>query len=172
MDAAKATRLQIARIWATAHELGLSREELYRLVPGGSISHLNRLQASDVINHLEAIRRDEPKGKAAPMPAAPTNAATPDQLHFIQYLFGRLGWLGDPGHMANFLNKYFHVSRLSDLPDRRRASAVIESLKAILARRRRGARLGASQSPSAPPKPGGEGSSKTPESAESLSPCS
>lgn len=163
MDEAKATRLQIARIWATAHELGLGREGLYRLVPGGSISRLNRVQASDVITHLEAMRRDEPVGDVAAVPPVPPTAVTPDQLHFIHYLFGRLGWLGDPGHMANFLNKYFHVSRLEDLPDRRRASAVIEALKAILSRRRRdGTRPAAA-----------DGHPKTSsEKAEGVTPCS
>jgi len=171
MDTAKATRLQIARIWATAHELGLGREALYRLVPGGSISRLNRAQASDVITHLEAMRRDEAASEVrAPRPAA-ANAVTPDQLHFIHYLFGRLGWLSEPGHMANFLNKYFHVSRLEDLPDRRRASAVIESLKAILARRRQRVTRPAAAQDGATPK-GAASQEPAPEKAEGLTPCS
>jgi hypothetical protein len=135
MDAATITKLQISRIWATAHELGLDRESLYRQVPGGSISHLSRGQASDVIERLESLKRHEQSMDMPPASSVAQETVTPEQIHFIHYLFGRLGWLRDPGHMANFLHKYFHVNRLEELPDRKRASAVIEALKAIVARR-------------------------------------
>ena len=128
------TRAQIAKVWATAHELGLGRERLYTMVPGGSISHLTRVEASSLIDRLEAIRRAGP-GEAEAAPGS--EPATPKQLHFIYYLFGRLGWLHDPNHIGNFLRKYFRVNRIEDLPNRRRAGAVIEALKAIAVRRRK-----------------------------------
>jgi hypothetical protein len=111
---------------------------LYELVPGGSISHLSRGEASRLIDGLEARRRGLRHERAKqPRTPKPGSHVTRNQIDFIYYLFGRLGWLHDPGHMANFLRKYFHVSRVEDLPDRKRASGVIEALKAILSRRSR-----------------------------------
>lgn len=131
------TKAQISKIWAAAHELNLSRDELYSHVPGGSISRLTRRQASDLIERLEAMGSGAQREEARQGKPAPLAPATPEQIHFIYYLFGRLGWLRDPQHMANFLRKYFHVERVEDLPNRKRASAVIEALKAISARRGR-----------------------------------
>ena len=131
------TRAQIAKIWATAHELGLDRERLYAMVPRGSISRLNRIEASRLIDRLETMRREGAGAAQGTAPSPGEEPATLRQLHFIHYLFGRLGWLHDPGHIGNFLRKYFHVSRVEDLPNRRRAGAVIEALKAIAVRRRK-----------------------------------
>ena len=131
------TKAQISRIWAAANELSLSRDELYSHVPGKSISRLTRRQASDLIERLEAMRAGAARSEDRRTKSAPSAPATPEQIHFIYYLFGRLGWLRDPQHMANFLRKYFHVDRVEDLPNRKRASAVIEALKAIATRRGR-----------------------------------
>ena len=44
---------------------------------------------------------------------------------------GRVGWLDKMKCVEGFLKKYAGVERVGDLPDRKRASAIIEALKAI-----------------------------------------
>ena len=124
------SRPQIAKIWALARELGLDREALYQLVPGGSMSRLARADASRIIDALGRLR---PTPAPAPAPSEPR--MSPKQLHFIYFLLGRLGWLNEPGHTRNFLLKYFHVERVEKIQSRKQASGVIEALKAILKRR-------------------------------------
>ena len=46
------TKAQIAKIWATARELGLDDETLHFIVPRGSIKNLTREEASDLIEYL------------------------------------------------------------------------------------------------------------------------
>ena len=155
------TRRQLARIWASAQALKLSREKLYALVPGGSLSHLTRHQAAEVINKLNQLEsgllppatRPATAGKRAgklcgtgssvPTPAVDSDSAGPAwqmtaaQRALIHHLFERLGWTDNPRRVQGFLKKYAHVDDLDYLTDKRRAIAVIEALKAILARTHR-----------------------------------
>lgn len=126
------TRLQIAKIWASARALGMDSALLHELVPGGSIRGLNRSEASRLIDHLIQLgaTRHRPRGVNRGK-----LAATQDQRNFICFLLGKLGWLNDPDHTRHFLRKYFHFESVEGIPDRRRAGAVIEALKAILRRR-------------------------------------
>jgi len=139
MDEARITRKQIARIWATAHDLGMDRQALYALVPGGSISHLTRAQAADLIKALDRLSAlGKPPGpEEAERPPVAAWQATPAQIALIRSLFARLGWHDDPRRERGFLRKYAHVSAVEEIRDRKRAIAVIEALKAILARRER-----------------------------------
>jgi hypothetical protein len=132
------THAQVAKIWACAHEIGLDKEMLYLLVPRGSISALTQREASELIEHLVQLgaRKTQgatvrkPEAVVAPAPADP-NAATREQHNFIQFLFGRLGWLGQPNRIRGFLRKFAGVETVEDIRDRKRASAIIEALKAI-----------------------------------------
>jgi len=139
------SRAQIAMIWALARDLGLDREMLYLLVPRGSISALTRREASDLIDQLSRLhaRREAPALTAAPGPGAVVvdrNAldATPEQLHFIHFLIGRLGWVTQPDRTRGFLMKFAGVPTVEQIRDKRRASAIIEALKAMEHRRHAG----------------------------------
>ena len=59
---------------------------------------------------------------------------TQEQRDFIYFLFGRLGWLDNMNRVSGFLRKYAGVERVEDLPDRKRAIAIIEALKAMVRR--------------------------------------
>lgn len=132
------SRKQIARIWAAAHDLALDRQALYALVPGGSISRLNRKQAAALIEALDRLSANEGR-PTVPADAQPKREpaawqATEAQRALIRSLFQRLGWHADPRRERGFLRKFAHVERLEDLASRRKAIALIEALKAILAR--------------------------------------
>ncbi len=143
------SRAQIAKVWALAHELGLDREMLYLLVPRGSISALTRAEASDLIEQLSGLharRENGPVGAvSASVPPRDRNAAdaTPEQYHFIHFLFGRLGWTGEPERVRGFLMKFAGVPAVEQIRDRKRAGAIIEALKAI---ERRGRATGGASS--------------------------
>jgi hypothetical protein len=130
------TKAQISRIWACANELGLDEEMLYLLVPRGSISAMSREEASELIQSLEQLKAKEPgpaeQGQPQrPEPAADPHAVTAEQKSFIYFLLGKLRWVDQPERMRGFLRKYAHVSSVEEIRDRKRASAIIEALKAI-----------------------------------------
>ena len=135
--AASVTRAQVAKIWACAHDLGLDREMLYLLVPRGSISAFSHREASELIEHLvelgaRRIAAAQPKAADAFNP----NAATQEQRNFIHFLFGRVGGIGSPARVRGFLRKFAGVDTVEAIRDRKRASAIIEALKAIYRRQR------------------------------------
>ena len=126
------TRAQVAKIWACAHDLGLDREMLYLLVPRGSISALSHREASELIERLielgaKRVAAAQPKAADASDP----NAATQEQRNFIHFLFGRVGWIGSPARVRGFLRKFAGADTIEAIRDRKRASAIIEALKAI-----------------------------------------
>lgn len=135
---AEITKEQIARIWATADDMGMDREMLYSLVPGGSISHLTRAQAGRLIDSLNELERRQGIEPHIPRHAAEYAQdwrATEAQRDMIRALFHDLGWDKSLRRVRGFLKKYAHVDAVGDLIHRKRASAVIEALKAIRARR-------------------------------------
>ena len=140
-QAAGVTRAQVAKIWACARELGLDREMLYLLVPRGSISALSHGEASELIERLVELgaRRTTARPEAAS--GSDPNAATQEQRNFIHFLFGRLGWIGSPARIRGFLRKFAGVDTVEAIRDRKRASAIIEALKAMY-RRERNAKSG------------------------------
>jgi hypothetical protein len=137
----KVTNAQIAKIWACAHDIGLDTTLLHLLVPRGSIRAMTRAEGSELIEHLIELgarqvgpRLDAPathqtgvENTAPPDPAA----ATPEQLHFIHFLLGRLGWVRQPERTRGFLMKYAGAATVEEITDKARASAIIEALKAI-----------------------------------------
>ena len=135
--AAGVTRAQVAKIWACARDLGLDREMLYLLVPRGSISALSHREASELIEHLvelgaRRVAAAQPKAAESSDP----NAATQEQRNFIHFLFGRVGWIGSPARVRGFLRKFAGVDTVEAIRDRKRASAIIEALKAIYRRQK------------------------------------
>jgi hypothetical protein len=131
------TRAQVAKIWACARDLGLDREMLYLLVPRGSISALSHREASELIEQLvelgaRRVAAAQPKATDAFDP----NAATQEQRNFIHFLFGRVGWIGSPARVSGFLRKFAGADTVEAIRDRKRASAIIEALKAIHRRRK------------------------------------
>jgi hypothetical protein len=144
------TKAQIAKIWASARGLGLDRDVLYLLVPRGSISSMTKAEASDLIEHLSgagATRARRSPGRKnstarakrtthSPTPS-PSGPPTSEQRYFIYFLFGRLGWLEQPGRMRGFLRKFVKVDTVEAIPTRKKASALIEALKAIHNRRQK-----------------------------------
>ena len=141
------SKAQIAKIWACANALGLDKELLYLLVPRGSISAMSRHEASELIRHLMDLgarrvgprRLENTRSAQARAATVDPSAATQDQRNFIYFLFGKIGWLQEPARLKGFLRKFAHVGSIEELPDRKRASAIIEALKAICKRRRRAA---------------------------------
>ena len=131
------THAQVAKIWACARDLGLDREMLYLLVPRGSISALSHREASEMIEHLVELgaRRAAPIEPRAAEASDP-NAATQEQRNFIHFLFGRVGWIGSPARVRGFLRKFAGADTVEAIRDRRRASAIIEALKAIYRRQK------------------------------------
>ena len=134
------TKRQIACIWASAHAIGLDREMLYLLVPRGSVSAMSRREATELIEHLKELAGNR-VGPANPDVLFDKKHeehrrinfgdATRNQRNFIHFLFGKLGWLQDPAHVRNFLMKYAGVPTVERIRDKKRASAIIEALKAI-----------------------------------------
>jgi len=129
------TRAQIAKIWACARDLGLDRETLYLLVPRGSISTMSHGEASELIEHLAELGAKR-AAAAHPADGIRPNAATQEQRNFIHFLLGRLGWIGSPARVRGFLRKFAGVDTIEAIRDRKRASAIIEALKAIHRRQR------------------------------------
>ena len=130
------TRAQVAKIWACARDLGLDREMLYLLVPRGSISALSHREASELIEHLVELGARRTAEQPIAAGDFDPNAATQEQRNFIHFLFGRVGWIGSPARIRGFLRKFAGVDTVEAIRDRKRASAIIEALKAIHRRQR------------------------------------
>lgn len=146
------TRAQMAKIWASANDLGLDREMLYLLVPRGSISALSQREASELIEQL--LQLGAKRLAPPPKPEFPETAleadnprvATQEQHNLISFLFGKLGWLEEPNRVRGFLRKFAGVETVLEIRERKRASAIIEALKAIHRRQRAAQRVGAAKS--------------------------
>ena len=55
----KATQKQITKIYLTSAELGFSKRELFMLTGGKRPEELDVKKASEVIEHLERLRKKE-----------------------------------------------------------------------------------------------------------------
>jgi hypothetical protein len=134
------TRAQIAKIWASAHEIGLDNELLHLLVPRGSIRAMTQDEGSELIQQLIELGARQIGQRMEPERAETvrsTTDATPEQRQFIHFLLGRLGWMRQPERTRGFLLKYAGVATVEDIRDKARASAIIEALKAISKRQRK-----------------------------------
>lgn len=127
---AKITNFQIAKIHATAKELGYDRETLYNVVWNitrtDSISKLTVSQGVDVISGLvQALSPDSAK-----KPCVRKGMATEKQLDYINGLAKKLGWDDDPARLKAFIKKYAKVDSATFLTTLQ-ASKVIEGLKSM-----------------------------------------
>ncbi len=132
MRQAPITRAQIAKIWATARELGLDRDLLYQLVPHGSIRRLTRGEGSRLIEYLSALAEGRPLSEIRSRRGP--DRATDAQHALIHGLLEEIGWTTNPARIEGFLRKHAGANAVEGITSRRRATAVIEALKAIHAR--------------------------------------
>ena len=58
----KATEKQVKRIYLMAAELGFGKRELFMLTGGKKPEELDKRKASEVIGHLERLRKKEVSG--------------------------------------------------------------------------------------------------------------
>jgi len=120
-------------------------DALYLLVPRGSITAMTRQEAAELIEHLEQLagKRVGPRNPADFLTGKPKRrrpaTMTREQRNFIYFLFGKLGWLEHPERVRGFLKKFAHADAVERIPSRKRASAIIEALKAIYRRTHAGA---------------------------------
>lgn len=122
------TKKQIAKIWATAKELGWNDDILYcavqRISGNDSISGLTKAQGIRLIDYLTAQ-----KGSKKVRPGM----ATKKQVYLINKLAAELGWSDDPKRLQKFIRKYAKVDNPKWLTSRL-ASGIIEGLKAMIKR--------------------------------------
>jgi hypothetical protein len=125
MPAAKLERRKLALVHIVKKELGLGdrdyRSILRRTAGVTSAKDLDEAGFRRLMRFL--VRSDYFRANAHGM--------TLKQNLFIKALARELGW--DPAHLKNFIRKYYRKEGLEGL-DRREASKLIESLKAIRAR--------------------------------------
>lgn len=116
---------KLALIHVVKKELGLAERDYRRilwLIAGvRSARDLDEAGFSKLMRYF--VRSDYFRANAFGM--------TLKQKMFIKSLASRLGW--EPAHLTNFIRKYYQRPGLDHL-DRREASKLIESLKAIPAR--------------------------------------
>ena len=116
------------RLWAVAHEYGLSKEDLHNL----SISELNREHIS-TLNEKEArFLIDRIQGKATVRPS-PRGMASNEQKKYINDLAQKLGWNDNPARLAGFIKKYAKTDSI-DWVTSYQASKIIEGLKKMAER--------------------------------------
>lgn len=129
---AKVTTAQIRKIHALARERAMDEELLHlyiaSLVDRESIRELTITEAVKVIDGLSG--REQAPGR---------ERATMRQMHYIRGLMRDLGWTDEEGNadmarLDGLLRSRFRIDSHRWL-DKRKASQVIEALKAMLERR-------------------------------------
>lgn len=130
----KITKRQIAKVWATAHELSIDDETLYsivnRVTGSDKISQLSKQQGIKLIdNLLKCQSENNTEDNHRP------GMATKKQLWLIEDLVKKLGWQDDPQRLRGFLKKYTKVENLNWLKQKP-ASNIIQALKAMLKRQK------------------------------------
>lgn len=115
-------RKRLALVHIVKKELGLSDQD-YRCILGriAGVASSKDLDEAGFRKLMRFFVRSE-------YFRANTFGLTLKQKLFIKALAGQLGW--DPAHLRNFIRKYYQRDGLEAL-DRRTASKLIESLKAV-----------------------------------------
>jgi len=136
-------------IFAAGKAHGLDIDDLRAMTPAGSISLLTRLQASRLIDRLNAGSENAYPKRRSRTPRRPKGIhafATPSQLNKIKVLRIDLGWT--PERLGEWLSKRHHdhgrpMATVGggayhlNIDSTADASAVIELLKAVLAKTER-----------------------------------
>lgn len=136
-------------LFAAGKARGLDIDDLRAMTPAGSISLLTRLQASRLIDRLNAGSESSYPKRRSRAPRRPKGIhaiATPSQRNKIEALRIDLGWT--PGNLGKWLSGRHHVhgrpmatlregAYTLNIDSTADASAVIELLKAVLAKTER-----------------------------------
>lgn len=136
-------------LFAAGKARGLDIDDLRALTPAGSISLLTRLQASRLIDRLNAGSESAYPKRRSRAPRRPKGIhaiATPSQRNKIEALRIDLGWT--PEHLGKWLSERHHAhgrpmatlregAYTLNIDSTADASAVIELLKAVLAKTER-----------------------------------
>lgn len=131
------SKAQIAKIWAMAREIDLSKETVYDVVykvtGSDSISSLSSKEGIEVIEEFNQISKELKELGIYPERKHRPGMASDKQLKYIEDLAFKLGWEEDPKRLRGYLKKYYKVEHIKwlTLED---ASKAIEGLKAIYKR--------------------------------------
>lgn len=127
----KITKKQIAKIWATAKELGWNNDLVYcavnRISGGDSMSELTKYQAIELIEYLLSQKKAVKETRSG--------MATEKQMWLINKLAGELGWDDDTKRLPGFIRKYAKVDNPKWLTSKA-ASNIIQALKNMVARQK------------------------------------
>lgn len=129
------TQKQIARIWTTAAEIGMSRDAVYDLcwtmTKQTSLRMVSKKQAIKIIEELE-VKAGRGKGSAQGQANVTPGRLSYKQLVLIQQLEAKLGWQGNPKRLAGYCKRITgseHVEWINV----KQASALITALKRLIA---------------------------------------
>ncbi|ABR46623.1 hypothetical protein Amet_4387 [Alkaliphilus metalliredigens QYMF] len=127
------TGLQIKKIWATAREIGLEKEDLYTIIyresKKESMKQLTKAQANKVIDAMVRPKKKKKQKRTDDGGRSSTKA----QRQTIYRMTEELGWNNDNDRINGFVKKMFEVERLEWL-DGYGCSRLIEILKKMIKR--------------------------------------
>ena len=124
---------QISKIWASAKEQGIDREDVYALVlqvsGQDSIKGMTQDQANKVIDRIV--------GTCSRPEYQKQGRITTDQMRKKIYILTvELGWDKNPKRLEGFCKRLFKVEKVEWL-DKRQCYKLIETLKDMVARKAR-----------------------------------
>ncbi|MFC4805746.1 regulatory protein GemA [Filifactor villosus] len=124
-------RAQINKIWASAAERGMSKEDLYALIfsvaKKESMKALTWIEANAVINRIVGAEESEIyQNKVG-------RQSTERMRRKIHMLVKTLGWDNNPARIQGFCKKMFGVEKVEWL-SAKQCYQLIEALKKIIAR--------------------------------------
>lgn len=124
-------RAQINKIWASAAERGMSKEDLYALIfsvaKKESMKALTWIEANAVINRIVGAEESEIyQNKVG-------RQSTERMRRKIYMLVKTLGWDNNPARIQGFCKKMFGVEKVEWL-NAKQCYQLIEALKKIIAR--------------------------------------
>ncbi|MDD5451505.1 MAG: DUF1018 domain-containing protein [Desulfovibrionales bacterium] len=139
---------QIKLIWVLARQLDLNSDELHEVVAGitgkDSIKALSVGEGIEVVNTM--IRAGgKVKKKRKPRRKLPPNVVemvTGEQLEFIRFLEGRLGWQDNPQRLKAFVRR---IIKREVVRTKQEGSKVIQGLKSMVSRNKGGGMDGANE---------------------------
>ncbi|MCC5911341.1 MAG: regulatory protein GemA [Clostridiaceae bacterium] len=126
------TNLQIKKIWATAREKGLEKDDLYAIIyresKKESMKQLTKVEANKVIDAMV-----KPKKKNQKRTDEGGNAFTGEQRQKIYRLTEQLGWNDNNKRINGFVKKHFKVEKIEWL-NPYQCNKLIEILKKMIER--------------------------------------
>src|ERR1043166_5041149 len=131
------TPAQTRAIFAAARRIGMELDDVRAMTPGGSIKLLSRLQASDLLDRLNASTEYQHPRKSPRAPRRPKSVyriATPPQLAKIESLRIELDWTSEG--LTGWLSERHHGDgrAMTDIQSSSDRQAVVQLLKAVVKR--------------------------------------